>query len=57
MAFRFRPSFEALEQRDNPSGLDPVDSTGAPVTPPPPQPAQLPPPVPVVVDTSGGPRS
>jgi len=55
MSFRFRLSVETLEQRDNPSGLDPVDSTGTPINPPPPPPAQTPPP-PTGGDTSGGQR-
>lgn len=42
--FKFRPMFQTLEQRENPSGPDLMDGSGlpAPVTPPP----QTPPPAP-----------
>jgi hypothetical protein len=33
MSFRFRPSIEALELRDNPSGPDLLGPTGVPIDP------------------------
>lgn len=58
MSFRFRLNCEFLEQRDNPSGIQPVDSSGAPLDPPPPQPEQSPPsPDFPLAPSSGNPRT
>ena len=57
MSFRFRLNCEFLEQRDNPSGLDPVDSTGTPVDPTTTTTTTTTaPPAPTSTDTSGTPK-
>lgn len=71
MSFRFRPSIEVLEFRDNPSGPDLVDPTGTPIdpntglpvtvvtnppTPTPPPPGSTPTPVPTDPTQTGDPK-